>query len=68
MKTVLAAGHLQIGEGTLTPDGKAKQATFEIDTDGLQRGWTQLLASCSAAPKAAGPVIAWPASVPAPAQ
>jgi hypothetical protein len=68
MKTVLAAGHLQIGEGTLTPDGKAKQATFEINTDGLEPGWTQLLASCPAVPKGARPVIAWPALTPTPAQ
>ena len=50
MKTVLAASHLQMGEGTLMPDGKTNQEIFDIDTSGLEPAWTQLFASCPAAP------------------
>ncbi len=49
MKSMLTASHLQMGEGTLTPDGKASQAPFDIDTVGLDPAWTKLSASCPAA-------------------
>jgi hypothetical protein len=66
MKTVLATSRLQMGEGTLMPDGKLNQETFEIDTDGLEPAWTKLSASCPAPPRNARPLIAWPpASTPA---
>ncbi|MGY3444688.1 MULTISPECIES: hypothetical protein [unclassified Bradyrhizobium] len=74
VKAMLAAPHLQVGESTLVSDAKsdgksdAKSDTksdpqpsfakFDIDTTGLEQGWTQLLASCPAAvvrPKPAGP-------------
>jgi hypothetical protein len=48
MKSMLTAAHLQMGEGTSTPDGKASQAQFDIDTAGLEPAWTKLSASCSA--------------------
>jgi hypothetical protein len=67
MKTVLAASHLQMGEGTLMPDGKASQEMFDIDTMGLEPAWTQLVAICPAAPNPAAPTraaIAPPASAP----
>ncbi len=43
MKTVLAVSHLQIGEGTLRPDGKISQEIFDIDTRGLGSAWTPAL-------------------------
>jgi hypothetical protein len=46
MKAMLAASRLQMGEGTLTPEGKTKLATFDIDMNGLEPSWTRLLASC----------------------
>jgi hypothetical protein len=67
MKTMLAAPHLQMGGGTLMPDGKTSQTMFDIDTNGLESAWTQLLASCSA-PNIVRPAIASPGLVSAPAQ
>ncbi len=58
MKSVLAAPHLQMGEGTLLPDGKTSQDLFDIDTAGLEPAWTQLVASCPAAPKPVAPANA----------
>ena len=68
MKLMLAAPHLQIGEGTLTQDGKINQEIFDIDTRGLEPAWNQLLASCPAAPNSVRPAIASPGLVSAPAQ
>jgi hypothetical protein len=48
MQAMLAASRLQMGEGTLSADGKTSLATFDIDTLGLGASWTQLLASCPA--------------------
>jgi hypothetical protein len=48
MQAILAAPRLQMGEGTLSAEGKATLATFDIDTLGLGTSWTQLLASCPA--------------------
>ncbi len=62
MKAMLAASHLQIGEGRLMPDGKSNLASFDIDTNGLAPAWAQLLAPCPAAPpNYARPAIASPA-------
>ena len=68
MKTVLAVSHLQIGEGTLRPDGKISQEIFDIDTRGLGSAWRQLFASCPAAPGDAGPAPASPGASSAPAR
>jgi hypothetical protein len=48
MQAILAAPRLQMGEGTLSAEGKTTLATFDIDTLGLGTSWTQLLASCPA--------------------
>jgi hypothetical protein len=48
MQAMLAASRLQMGEGTLSAEGKTTLATFDIDTLGLGASWTQLLASCPA--------------------
>lgn len=69
VKAMLAVPHLQIGESTPSSDGKSDPksdlkpdfATFDIETTGLEQGWTQLLASCpatSAGPKPASPLPA----------
>jgi len=77
VKAMLAVPHLQIGESTPPSDGKSDPksdpksdiksdlkpdfATFDIETTGLEQGWTQLLASCpatSAGPKPASPLPA----------
>lgn len=44
-------------------DGKPGFATFDIDTTGLEQGWTQLLASCPAATAGPKPVSPLPAAV-----
>jgi hypothetical protein len=61
MKAVLTASHLQIGEGTSIPDGKTSLVTFDVDTNGLDAAWTQILASCPAAPITGISVVASPA-------
>jgi hypothetical protein len=60
MQSMLTASHLQMGEGTSAPDGKASQALFDIDTVGLAPAWTKLSVSCSAAPTHAIETIAPP--------
>jgi hypothetical protein len=60
MKSMLTASHLQIGEGTSTPDGKTRQALFDIDTAGLEPVWTKLSASCSCPAAAPGALPAMP--------
>lgn len=60
MKAVLAAPHLQMGQGRLTSDGKTDQEVFEIDTRGLEPAWAQLFESCPAAPTHLKPAIASP--------
>jgi hypothetical protein len=67
MKAVLAAPHLQMGQGRLMPDGKTSQEMFEIDTSGLEPAWMQLFASCPASPNNTRPAIAPPDLTPAPA-
>lgn len=70
MNLVLAASHLQMGEGTLMPDGETNQEKFDISTVGMEPAWTKLRASCPAAPNPAAPTGAWAAIVapgPAPA-
>jgi hypothetical protein len=57
---MLAAPRLQMGEGSRTADGKTQTVTFDIDTSGLQAGWSKLLESCPAAPAAARPVAVVP--------
>jgi hypothetical protein len=68
MKVVLAAPHLQMGEGRLMPDGKTSQEIFEIDTRGLDSAWMQLSASCPASPNNTRPAIVSPDPASAPAQ
>jgi hypothetical protein len=55
-------------EGLKAPYGKTDQEMFEIDTGGLEPAWTQLLASCPAAPNSARPVMASPGPASAPGQ
>ncbi len=57
VKAMLAVQHLQVGENTPAPDGKAAVASFDIGTTGLEPAWTQLLASCPAAAAVAKPVV-----------
>jgi hypothetical protein len=66
MKSMLAATHLQMGEGTLTPDGKTNQEILDIGTGGLEPAWTRLLASCPAAPTSEMPPMAPPSVTSAP--
>jgi hypothetical protein len=67
MKILLSASHLEMGEGTLMPDGKTSREIFDIDTIGLEQAWTQLFASCPAAPNIRRPAIASPGFTSAPA-
>ncbi|MGY4480361.1 ATP-dependent Clp protease proteolytic subunit [Bradyrhizobium sp. USDA 3364] len=78
LKAMLAAPHLQVGESLLSSDAKPESkadsqpdsksasksalATFDIDTAGLEQGWTKLLASCPAATSGPKPASAWPAT------
>ena len=68
IKSMLAAPRLQIGEGTLTPDGKTNQEILDIGTTGLEPAWSRLFESCPAAPTNEKPVMAPPslAGTPAP--
>jgi len=66
MKILLSASHLEMGEGTLMPDGKTNREIFDIETGGLESGWTQLFASCPAAPNIKRPATAAPALTSAP--
>jgi len=68
MKAMLAAPKLQMGDGTSTADGRTRLSTFDIDTIGLVPAWTQLLASCPAAPVYAKPMSPTPSVSAAPAQ
>jgi hypothetical protein len=67
MKAMLAVPYLQMGEGTLMPDGKTNLTMFDVDTNGLEPAWTALLASCPAAPVSARPAVALPNASAAPA-
>jgi hypothetical protein len=68
VKSMLSAPRLQIGEGTLTPDGKTNQEILDIGTTGLEPAWSRLFESCPAAPTNEKPVMATPnlANAPAP--
>jgi len=68
MKAMLLAPTLKIGEDTSNADAKTKLVTFDIDTSGLEPAWTQLMASCPAAPVYAKPVLPSPSVSAAPAQ
>jgi hypothetical protein len=68
MKAILSAPTLRISEATSNADGKTKLSTFDIDTSSLEPAWTQLLASCPAAPVYAKPVFPSPSVSAAPAQ
>lgn len=46
MMAMLTASSLQMGEATLTAEGKSNLATFDIGTLGLGTSWTKLLTSC----------------------
>ncbi|UPK08263.1 hypothetical protein IVB05_29075 [Bradyrhizobium sp. 170] len=48
VQAMLAASRLQMGEGTVSAEGKTTLATFDIDTLGLGTSWMQLLTSCPA--------------------
>jgi hypothetical protein len=67
MKSMLAVPRLQIGEGTLTPDGKTSQEMLDIGTAGLEPAWSRLFESCPAAPTNEKPVMATPSLAGAPA-
>ena len=60
MKAMLAADHLQMGEGSTAVDGKSHVVTFDIGTNGLAAGWSKLLESCPAASVAARPAAVVP--------
>jgi hypothetical protein len=53
-----ALPRLQVAESSAMPDGNTKQATFEIETGGLEAAWTELAATCTAAPGNISPSIA----------
>jgi len=65
LKPMLAAQRLQLGESRMAADGKTDVASFDIDMAGLEAAWTELLATCPAAP-AAKPTIAAPSANAAP--
>jgi hypothetical protein len=67
MKSMLSVPRLQIGEGTLTPDGKTSQEMLDIGTAGLEPAWSRLFESCPAAPTNEKPVMATPSLAGAPA-
>jgi hypothetical protein len=66
MKSMLAAPRLQIGEGTLTADGRTNQEILDIGTAGLGPAWSRLFESCPAAPTTEKPVMVPPSLTKAP--
>jgi len=65
VKMLLTVPHMEMMEATPVPGGKVNQEIFDIDTTGLEPAWTQLVASCPAAPQNLKPVAApGPASAP----
>jgi hypothetical protein len=60
MKSMLSASRLQIGAGTLTPDGKTDQEILDIGTAGLEPAWSRLFESCPAAPAYDKPAMVSP--------
>jgi hypothetical protein len=62
-----ALRHLQVGENTLMPDGRASQAVLEIDTNGLAGAWTRLSGACAAPPSSARRMIDVPGTPNTPA-
>jgi hypothetical protein len=68
IKTLLSVTRMEMGEGALTPDGEVHQRVFNIDTSGLEAAWTQLFASCPAAPTNIRPVVVAPVPASAPTQ
>ncbi len=68
VKSMLSASRLQMGEGTLTPDGKTNQKILDIGTGGLEAAWTRLFASCAAAPANSRPATVPPSLTSAPAR
>jgi hypothetical protein len=60
MKAMLAVPRLQVGEGTVTPDGKTTQEILDIGTAGLEPAWSRLFESCPAAPSTEKPMMAPP--------
>jgi len=50
MKSMLAVPRLQVGEGTLTADGKINQEILDIGTTGLEPAWSRLFETCPAVP------------------
>jgi hypothetical protein len=67
MKSMLAAPRLQIGEGTLTADGKTNQDISDMGTTGLEPAWARLFETCPAAPTNDKAVMAPPGLAKAPA-
>jgi len=64
IKSMLSASRLQVGEGTLTPDGKTNQEILDIGTTGLESAWSRLFESCPAAPANDKPTTAPPSLTP----
>jgi hypothetical protein len=60
VKHLFEVPRLEAGERTQLPDGKTTEAMFEIATDGLERAWTDLAATCAAAPGSAAHTIEMP--------
>ena len=58
MKAMLSVSSLHMEGTTLSPDGKAGQEKFDIDTRGLDSAWTGLLASCAVTPDKVRPAAA----------
>ena len=67
VKSLFALPHLEVGESTLMPDGKATRVMFEIETNGLDSAWSRLSAVCPAPPSSAQHTIDVPDAAKAPA-
>lgn len=60
VKALLEAPRLQMREVFSAPDGKTNVSFIDIDSNGLEQGWAQLLTTCPAAPVQS--IIASPAA------
>jgi hypothetical protein len=67
VKNLFAPPHLEVGESTSMPDGKAIQAMFEIETRGFEGAWTRLSATCATLPSGVQRTINLPSAAKPPA-
>lgn len=67
VKNLFLPPHLEVGESTSMPDGKASRAMFEIETRGFEGAWAQLSTTCATLPGSAQRTLNVPGAAKEPA-